>query len=308
MRLITEDRRKMALYADLSVLAVAVFWGGSYSAAKIALQYDDVLVFLFLRFALTALLMAPMNVHSLRADFVGHLKIGVPLGTILFTIFVAETYGVKYTTASNAAVLISLCVVFTPLLDSLITRTRMDWRIAAAATACVIGTGILVNGSAVAFNLGDQLILVAAGLRALMVTATKKLTAGRTVSSGGLTTVQLGTVAILTFIVLLILPRPLDIRISTELPYVTAVLYLVVLCTMFAFYVQTKMVRATSPTRVSMLMGTEPIFGAAFAVLLLSEQLTPAMLLGGTIIVAATYVGIRIENRRSSLQPVENPI
>ena len=289
------------MLADISVLIVAVFWGGSYTAAKIALQYDDVLTFMFMRFALTAMLMMPITLRGLRADIGNNLKIGIPLGTILFSIFIAETYGIKYTSASNAAVLISLCVVFTPLLDSVITRTRLDWKIVAAALACVLGTGILVNGSEVAFNLGDQLILVAAGLRALMVTVTKKLTTGHVLSSGGLTTVQLGTVAVLTLLTLLALPGPLEIHISTEFPYVVAVLYLVFLCTMFAFYVQTKMVRATSPTRVSMLMGTEPVFGAAFAVILLNEQMTFAMMIGGGIIVAATYWGIRIESKKAAL-------
>jgi len=294
-------KSNIALFADISVLIVAVFWGGSYTAAKIALQYDDVLVFMLLRFALTAALMAPITLRGLRADLGNNLKIGIPLGTILFSIFIAETYGIKYTTASNAAVLISLCVVFTPLLDSLITRTRLDWRIVAAAMACVMGTGVLINGSEVDFNLGDQLILVAAGLRALMVTATKKLTTGHVLSSGGLTTVQLGTVAVLTLFTLMAMPGPLEFHISTDTPYVLAVLYLVVMCTMFAFYVQTKMVRATSPTRVSMLMGTEPIFGAVFAVMLLGETLTPSALIGGGVIVIATYVGIRIESQKASL-------
>lgn len=301
MVFLSKERRNLALFSDISVLIVAVFWGGSYTAAKIALQYDDVLVFMFIRFALTAVLMVPITLKGLRADIRNNLKIGIPLGTILFSIFIAETYGIKYTTASNAAVLISLCVVFTPLLDSLITRTPLNWGILAAATACVFGTGVLVNGSDVAFNFGDQLILVAAGLRALMVTATKKLTAGLTLSSGGLTTVQFGTVAVLTLLTLLALPGPLEIHVSSEIPYILAILFLVFLCTMFAFYVQTKMVRATSPTRVSMLMGTEPIFGAAFAVMLLNEQMTPAMMVGGGIIVAATYAGIRFESRKVTL-------
>ena len=59
------------------------------------------------------------------------------------------------------------------------------------------------------------------------------------------------------------------------------------------------MVRKTTPTRVSLLMGTEPVFGALFAVALLSEEISLQSLMGGTLIVIATYIGIRQENARA---------
>ena len=59
------------------------------------------------------------------------------------------------------------------------------------------------------------------------------------------------------------------------------------------------MVRKTTPTRVSLLMGTEPVFGALFAIALLNEELSLQAILGGAIIVIATYIGIRQENVRT---------
>jgi drug/metabolite transporter (DMT)-like permease len=43
-------------------------------------------------------------------------------------------------------------------------------------------------------------------------------------------------------------------------------------------------------------MGTEPVFGAIFAVLLLGEKMSLQALAGGSLIVIATYLGIRQDN------------
>ena len=55
-----------------------------------------------------------------------------------------------------------------------------------------------------------------------------------------------------------------------------------------AFYVQNWALSRISPTRVSLLMGSEPLFGALFAVLWLSEELSLQAWIGGLLIVAAT--------------------
>ena len=65
-------------------------------------------------------------------------------------------------------------------------------------------------------------------------------------------------------------------------------LYLVLFATLFAFYVQNWALSRISPTRVSLLMGSEPLFGALFAVLWLSEELSLQAWIGGLLIVAAT--------------------
>ena len=68
-------------------------------------------------------------------------------------------------------------------------------------------------------------------------------------------------------------------------------LYLVMFCTLFAFFVQNYAVRNTSPTRVSLLMGTEPVFGALFAVIWLGESASTSVWIGGALIVAGSLWG-----------------
>jgi drug/metabolite transporter (DMT)-like permease len=72
-----------------------------------------------------------------------------------------------------------------------------------------------------------------------------------------------------------------------------AIAYLVLFCTLFAFFAQNYGVRHTSPSRAALLMGTEPAFGGLFAVLWLGETLSNIQLVGAFLVVAAALAGAR---------------
>jgi drug/metabolite transporter (DMT)-like permease len=285
--------------ADLSLLFVAIVWGSSYSVAKIALSYMPVLVFLFIRFTLTSFITIPLAWQAIAVNPFSTFIVGVPLGIILFLIFICETAGIANTSASNAAFLISLCVVFTPIVEGITFRQFPGWGILVATGLSCIGAGLLALQDGYHFNLGDWLMLAAAVLRACMVTATKKMTHGKPLDSAALTAVQLATVAILTGVALKLFNSNSFI-IPTQSIFWLATLYLCIFCTLLPFYIQTRMVRQTTPTRVSLLMGTEPMFGAVFAVILLCEKMSLQSLVGGSLIVIAKYLGVRQDNVRNN--------
>ncbi|MGR6833442.1 EamA family transporter [Aliivibrio wodanis] len=66
---------------------------------------------------------------------------------------------------------------------------------------------------------------------------------------------------------------------------------------MFAFYAQNYSVKKMSPTKVSILMGSEPIFGALFAFLWLSESFTLVQVIGASLIFIATFIVTRQETK-----------
>ena len=68
-----------------------------------------------------------------------------------------------------------------------------------------------------------------------------------------------------------------------------AMAFLVLLCTVLAFFVQNHAVARTSPSRVALLMGSEPLWGALIAVVWLGDRLTLQGWLGGLLIVASAW-------------------
>ncbi|WP_148714310.1 DMT family transporter [Chitinolyticbacter meiyuanensis] len=275
--------------ADLMLLLVAVVWGTSYGVAKSALAFYPVLGFLAVRFCLTFVLLLP-TLRELAAERGQQaLKAGLPLGLILLCIFLCETFGVALTSASNAAFLISLTVVLTPFVEWLLLRRRPDSQAFVVAGISLIGAWLLTASVEFGrFNIGDGLMLAAALLRALMVSATQRLTAGKTMSMLTLTAIQSGVVGSGSLIVAtLMLPHGLP-ALPHQPAFWIATIYLVLFCTIFAFFAQNYGVRHTgSPSRVSLLMGSEPVFGALFAAFWLGERLAPEAWLGGALIVGA---------------------
>ena len=87
----------------LAVLGVAVVWGASYPVAKGALAHTPVLVLILYRFVATTVLMGLASWRDLATARRSDLLRASALGAILFSIFMAETYGVQATSATNTA-------------------------------------------------------------------------------------------------------------------------------------------------------------------------------------------------------------
>ncbi len=201
------------------------------------------------------------------------------------------------TTATNTALIISLCTILTPFLEFGLQRRLPPAGIMCGGVVAVIGVMVLSGGMG-ALGFGDLLVLCAAGLRAVMVVSTKRLMEGSRLSSAALTAVQAATVAGVILTLLLAQSGPQGLLVSADINGWASVAFLSLFCTVGAFYVQNMAVRRTSPTRVGFLMGTEPLFGFALAWALLSEPATPAALCGAGLIVAGTFLGIASGRQR----------
>jgi drug/metabolite transporter (DMT)-like permease len=287
---------------DAVLMGVALVWGSSYLVAKDLTVVAPVLVVLALRYVLSAgaLGVVCRRTHA-RVSGAQELRVGVLLGCTQGAVLALETSGVAATTATNAGLIISLTVVFTPLLDSAWGRTRLPAPFFAATAVAVVGVALLVSGDGLrAPGWGDGLMLAAAAVRAGHVSLIGRLTADRPYSSLVLTTVQAATGAV----VLCAAAAPqLGPAVAHLPPAAWAQLaHLSLACTVFAFLAQTWAVRRTSPSRASLLMGTEPVWAVAVGVGLGGERLTVVTAAGAALVLAATWYGQRVE-RTSRLAP-----
>ena len=292
---------------------MAVVWGSSYLAAKEVVTTGSVFGFLVIRFIIATtgltIILAPRLRQVNRAEFL----LGMIFGTILSIIFTLETFGVTMTSASNAGLIISLTIVMTPLLDQGIRRTHLPPTFYGAAVIAVAGVGLLTQNRGFATpSLGDLLILLAAVARAVHVTVIARLSENRALDSARVTFVQLCT-ALAVFVVLSQLTGR---GVGEAVAQMSArswmlTVYLALVCTVFAFFTQLWAVRRTSPARVSLLLGTEPLWAAAFGVLLAHDPLTAIGVTGALLILLGTRWGRSIDARRcdtsSHVAPNPNP-
>lgn len=286
---------------DLAVLAIAVVWGSSYLAAKGVTTAHTVLAVLVLRFGIVLPVLVVAGWRGLRALTPAQWRGAGTLGLILGGIFLLETYGVVHTSATNAGLVISLTMIFTPLAEAVATRTRPSGAFAAAASLSVTGVVLLTQGGGfTAPSAGDLLMLLAAFARTAHVLAMARIKAVRTADSLSLTTVQLGG-AVAVFAVLAALPgsgpSPWSVAARFDSGDWAALLFLSVLCTLAAFFVQMWAVRRTSPSRVSLLLGTEPLWAAAGGIVIGGDRLGAAGVVGAGLVLAGTAWGRRAADR-----------
>ncbi|WP_313738535.1 DMT family transporter [Pseudomonas sp.] len=289
------DQRKSLLISDLMLLAVAVVWGTSYGVVKSALVFYPVLGLLALRFTLTFVILSPalrqLAGLSLR-QYLGLLSTGL----LLLGIFLSETFGLLHTTATNAAFLISLCVMLTPLVEwAWLKRrpTRLEWL---AVGISMVGAALMALHGQFGVNVGDALILLAAVCRAVQVCLIKRVVQSSQIPALAVTALQSGVVALGCMLLAFItLPAPVEslAKVADPVAFWGYMAYLVLACTLFAFFAQNYAIKRSNPTRVSLLMGSEPLFGGLFAVLWLNESVTVQGWIGGGLIFVSCVLASR---------------
>ncbi|MFJ2191528.1 DMT family transporter [Kitasatospora sp. NPDC087861] len=280
---------------DLPVLLVAVVWGSSFLAVQRVAGPGTAVAMLVLRFGLVLPLLGAVAWPALRrlsrAEWLG----GGALGLVLSGIFLLETYGAVHTSATNAGLIISLAMVFTPLGESALGRTAPPRAFLAAAGLAVLGVALLTgDGGLRPPSLGDLLVLGAALVRSAFVLATARVRAVRDTGMLALTWVQLAVAtAVFAVVAAVVGPSPWTLASSYGPGQWAWLLHLSLFCTLFAFFVQMWAVRATSPSRVSLLLGTEPLWAAVFGITIAGNRMGPLALVGGALVLVATEWGRR---------------
>ncbi|MFJ7249507.1 DMT family transporter [Kitasatospora sp. NPDC098652] len=280
---------------DLPVLLVAVVWGSSFLTVQRVADPETVVAMLVLRFGLVLPLLGAVAWRALRklsrAEWLG----GAALGLVLSGIFLLETYGAVHTSATNAGLIISLAMVLTPLGESALGRTAPPRAFLAAAGLAVLGVALLTgDGGLRPPTLGDLLVLGAALVRSAYVLTMARTRAVRDTDVLAVTWVQLASATgVFGVVALSVGPAPWTVARSYGAGQWAWLLHLSLFCTLFAFFVQMWAVRATSPSRVSLLLGTEPLWAAVFGLTVAGNRMGPLALLGGALVLIATEWGRR---------------
>ena len=282
---------------DLILIAVAFFWGSSFLVTKIVLERVSISATLGLRFLIAAAVLAVVVLLRRERVFtVANLASGAVIAVIVGIVMTLETAGVSVTSATNAGLIISLAIIFTPLFDSLWNRSWLPGGYFLCSAAAVVGVGLLVTqGGAYLPRAGDLVILSAALVRGFGTTVIARLTRSQSSSPLSLTFVQL---AVMGFVFTAAdLPGVRDAVATIGWTDWAALAYLAVACSVFAFLAQTWAIKKTSASRASLLLGSEPVWAVLVGVAIGGEALGMLGFVGAAVIIAATYVGQGIEAR-----------
>lgn len=153
---------KKSLYADLSLLFVAIIWGSGFVVTKNTLNHITPYYLLAYRFMISFLLMALVFFKRLRKAKLEDLKAGLLIGIFLFGGFATQTVGLNYTTAGKQAFITASNVVMVPFIYWGISKKKPDIYDVVAAVLCFTGIGILSFESGLRMGYGEFLTFICA--------------------------------------------------------------------------------------------------------------------------------------------------
>lgn len=269
---------RQTLRADALLLVVAVIWGSTFVAQRVATESLGPLAFNAARYVLGLLCIGALLIRRdgfaslFRVDV--SFKAGAAMGVVLMLGSVLQQAGLAHTTAGKAGFITGLYVVAVPFFGLFLGLKPGKLTILGAAFA-VAGLYLLSVKSGLALGYGESLVLVSA-----LAWAAHVLMIGhfaQTLDPLRLAFHQFLAVAFFACAGML-LWEPTELAAFGRA--LVPLLYAGVLSTAIAFTLQIKAQKYSPPAHAALIMSTETIFAALSGWLVLDEILTTRDVLG----------------------------
>ena len=250
---------------DLLLLLVSASWGISIPLTKLVIGDIGIFTLLFFRFSIGSVITASVFYRQLRKASLKTVIIAFSLALLMSTVNVLETWGLRFTSSTNAAFLSGLSLIIVPVISFFMYKTRPRKKYWLGLFFSLAGFYFLTAGAGgiTSLSIGDTAIILSAFIYAMYIVLINHLV-GRDESVCAGLFVLIFSAAI--YFVLMSLPDPVPILASGKLTAVVLTTGLV--CTAFAYsghiFAQTRI----SPLRTSLIMMTEPIFTTVFSLVI----------------------------------------
>lgn len=278
--------------ADLALVLISIIWGSTFTVVHEAVATFPAFALVALRFACAAVVflptLAPLGGRQPARLNRRGVQVGTVLGVLLFVGFATQTLGLQYTTPARGGFITGLNVVLVPLLGlgfgqrppqrallgvvlAVLGLAVLSWGCRVPWLGCSVGEGVAAQQW-----LGDLLILICAVAFAMHIVAVSRWAGDLPVVP--VNSVQLVVVAALAGTIALFVEWPIP---SPTTGVWIAALFLGLVATALVFALQLALQRYTTATHTALIFALEPVFAALFSWYWTGEALTPAVWLGG---------------------------
>jgi len=273
--------------ADCLLVMVTLFWGVSYYLMDLCLADMGPLTLNAFRFLIAFSFLYAVLFRKMRPVSRTTLKYSVLVGLCLASAYLGCTYGVLYTSISNAGFICSLPVVFTPLLAFVCKRQVPEKRLILPMILCLVGLGLLTLNNAFRPAAGDLICLICAVAYAADLLVTETAVASEEVNALQLGVYNLGVVGIIMLVLSLLFEKP---HLPSTPGIWAAALFLSVFCSGVAFVVTTLQQQYTSASHVGLIFTLEPVFSSIVAFLFAHEVLPLRGYIGAVLMISSLFL------------------
>jgi drug/metabolite transporter (DMT)-like permease len=295
------------IYAKLTIMTL--FWGGTFVAGRTAVQTMEPISVAFCRYAIATVLLLILTLtiegglpRLKRKHILPIVTLGLS-GIFAYNFFFFQ--GLQTIPASRASLIVTTNPTVIALCSALLFGDRLT-------PLRVLGIACALSGAVTVISNGHPLTLLSDGITqgdlfliGCVASWVVYTLVGKIVMAD-LSPFAATTYACLVGTPLFIVPAMREgflTKIGAIAPVAWfSVVYLAVLGTVVAFCWYYEGLRAIGPARASIFINLVPVVAVLFGVLLLNEPLTPALIIGGLLVV----FGVFLTNRRPPTPPVSS--
>ena len=292
--------------AEAALIGNTIVWGATFTVVKETIRSVSPMLFLALRFMVaTAALVVYFRFRGRRTPpakaRANSWRIGALIGVFLFSGYVLQTQGLRFTTAPRSAFITGLASVMVPLLGALVYKTRPQVSEVVGVLVATAGLGLMTLQGVIGFadaryapayapgyatiGRGDLLTLAGALAFAAHIVALGHFS--ERMSFEFLSMMQVGSAAVLALALCGWAEQPY----AEWRPTVVCVILITgFLATALAFTIQAWAQQFTTSTRTALIYMLEPVFAWMTSYVLAGENLTGRAAVGAVLILGGVML------------------
>lgn len=289
-------------------ITAAVIWGGMYVVSDVTLMVAPPFTLLTLRIVLALIVLYPLErarghaapPQGTKATLLGVGAVG--LGLSLGTQFV----GTDLSTAINGALVTSASPAFVVLFALVLLREKLTLLRLLSIVLASVGVLVILNPASGDFGsdtfAGNVFLAISALTWGLYSVLVRRVTMRHSLPTLTVTVYALlgGLLLAIPASALELSQRPIG---EIDAGVVFGVLYLGLASTAFALLLWNRAFALVPATLASLFFFAQPLSGAIFAVLLLSQEMTLALWIGGALIAAAVLLSLFRAPHEAPIKP-----
>ena len=284
------------------IIITQVFWGLSYIWTTIAFNYYHPITIIFIRLILSSLFLVFFmfitkdRERIKRADW-WLILLAALLNPFLY--FLSENFGLKNSTPTISAVIISTIPLFTSFVGHFLLKEKLSWLNIAGVIISFTGITIMLVNPDFSLNspVKGVMLLACAVIVAVLYTVFLKRLAHK-YSALTITTYQniLGAIYFLPLFLFVDLKHFLTV--VPDIKLITSLVQLSLFASTLAFIFYTISVKEIGISRTSMFSNLMPVFTAIFSAIFISEIFTTTKIAGMAIVI----IGVMISQMKRTVR------
>lgn len=286
---------------------VSIIWGSTFFIIKDAVTTIDESIIVFIRtgLAFTALLIfyivkKPKKLLQLKA-----LLYGLALGVLLASIYLSQTFGLKYTSTGHSAFITGSAVIIVPFLLFTLYRQKILKIDILAVGIVVVGLYLLTYDMGTKINRGDLLTLITAISLAFHIVLAQRFV--KKADAGIIVLYQFMGAMLVSGIAIFLTNSNFP---QVSMQSVWPLTYLGLIGTLVCYFITVWVQKYVAAIKVSIILATEPIFAAICSYLFIHETLSMRELSGALIILLGVISHNWIKYRmrlRAKIDGIQHP-